>query len=105
MWIIALFNLKPGVRPEDYEAWAARRDLPRVRALPSVRAFDVLAVTGVLIGPAPPPFAYVEIIEVTDLAAFGADAASAAVQELAAEFAAYADNPVFLTTRALEAAA
>jgi hypothetical protein len=34
--IVVLFNLKPGVEASAYEAWARDRDLPNVKALPSV---------------------------------------------------------------------
>ena len=39
--IVALFNLKPGVSVEDYEAWAKSKDIPTVNGLKSV---DELAV-------------------------------------------------------------
>ena len=39
--IIVLFNLKPGVDPGRYEAWARSTDLPIVRGLPAVQGFDV----------------------------------------------------------------
>jgi hypothetical protein len=97
--IIALFTLKPGVEAAVYEAWAQARDMPTVRGLPSIAGFDVFAATGVL-GEGTPPYDYVEIIDVADMAAFGADVASATMQAIAAEFAAMADV-VFLTTRRL----
>ena len=31
--IVALFNLKPGVSVEDYEAWAKAKDIPTVNGL------------------------------------------------------------------------
>ena len=48
--IIVLFNLKPGVDPERYEAWARSTDLPIVRGLPAVQGFDVQRATGMLSG-------------------------------------------------------
>ena len=39
MRLIVLFSLKAGVSHEDYQAWALSRDLPTVRALPSIAGF------------------------------------------------------------------
>lgn len=99
MRIIVLFNLKPGVPAAEYEAWARSRDIPAVRALPSIAGFDVAAVTGLLIGDGTPPYAYVEVIDVADMDQFGKDVATEMMQAVAAEFQRYADNPLFLTTR------
>ena len=46
--IVVLFNLRPEVAPETYEAWAKRTDLPLVRAQGSVAGFDVLRSQGLL---------------------------------------------------------
>lgn len=101
MRIVALFNLKDGVHPGDYEAWARERDLPGVRALGSVNSFDVLRATGVLFSTDAPPYAYVELFDVTDLDAFLADAGSEAVGKLASEMSAFAAGTIFITTEAL----
>ncbi len=100
MRLIALFNLKPGIRESDYEAWARGTDIPTVRALGSIGGFSVHRVTGVLGPPAPAPYRYVEIIDITDRDGFMRDVATAAMQEIAAEFQAMADV-VFLTTEPL----
>jgi hypothetical protein len=57
-----------------------------------------------LMGEGAPPFQYVEIIDVADMDQFGRDVASETMQAVAAEFRQFADNPLFLTTRALEGA-
>lgn len=97
--IIVLFNLKPGVSRDDYEAWAHTRDLPSVRALSSIAGFDVFRSTGTL-GGGDAPFAYIEIIDVADMAAFGVDVAADPMPAIAAEFGALADA-VFITTERL----
>lgn len=99
MRIIVLFNLRDGVDAAAYEAWATTRDIPAVRALPSIAGFDVAAFTGLLMGEGTPPFQYVEIIDVADMDQFGRDVATETMQAVAAEFRDYADNPLFLTTR------
>lgn len=101
MRIIVLFNLKPGVDRAAYEQWARATDIPGVRALGSVSDFQVYRATGLLGTDARPPYAYIEAIDVADMAAFGVDVASAAVQKVAAEFQRFADNPQFILTEAL----
>lgn len=101
MRIIVLFNLKPGVDPAAYENWARTTDIPGVKALASVNDFQVHRATGVLGSEAKSPFAYFEVIDITDMQAFGADARSEAVQKVAAEFQQFADNPQFILTETL----
>jgi hypothetical protein len=102
MRVIALFNLKPGISVEDYEAWARRSDLPTVNALASVSAFRVFKITGLLGSEAPAPYAYVETIEIDDMDGFSKDVATPAMQEIAGEFAGMADV-TFMTTEEIKA--
>lgn len=99
--IIALFNLKPGVSPADYEAWAKSKDLPTVNGLASIAGFEVFRSTGLLMGDGKPPYDYIEIIDVADFDQFGADVATPTMQTIAAEFAAVADT-IFITTEQLQ---
>lgn len=101
MRIIVLFNLKAGADAGAYENWARTTDIPGVRALASVDDFQVYRATGLLGSDASPPFQYIETIDVPDMAAFVADVGSDAVQKVAAEFQAFADNPQFLLTETL----
>jgi REDY-like protein HapK len=96
--VIVLFNLKDGVDRGDYERWALQRDSPTVNGLPSVRGFRVQRATGVLGSDAAPPYQYVEILDFDDLGALTDDISTEPMQVIAAEFARYADNPVFITT-------
>jgi hypothetical protein len=100
--IIVLFNLKPGRDAADYEDWARRTDLPTVNALPSMERFELFKATGLLGTSAPPPFAYIEVLDVADMARFGEDVATSAMQRVAAEFQGWAD-PVFIATERIEA--
>lgn len=99
--VIVLFNLKPGATREDYETWARERDLPTVNALASVDGFEVLKSSGLLIGEDKPPYEYIELIRIKDMDAFGQDMASPAVQQGAAQFQQFAENPVFILTEHL----
>jgi hypothetical protein len=98
--IIVLFNLRPGISPSDYESWAKRVDIPTVGALKSIASFSVLKSTSLLGSSAPPPFQYIEIIDIRDMAAFGADTATAQMKRVAAEFGRFADA-MFINTEAL----
>ena len=100
--IIVLFNLKPGVDCAAYEAWARSTDLPIVNALASVERFTVHAATGLLGSDAPPPYQYVEIIDVADMALFGEETTSATMARVAQEFQQWAD-PVFMLTEEIAA--
>jgi hypothetical protein len=101
MRIVVLFNLKPGTDVAAYEKWARTTDIPGVRALRSVADFQVYRTTGVLGTDAKPPYSYIEVIDVADMNAFGADVGSEAVQRVAAQFQQFADNPQFILTQAL----
>lgn len=100
MRIIVLFNLRPGADPAEYEAWARARDLPGVRALPSIDDFTIHRATGLLGAPgSKAPYDYVEIIDVADMDGFWSDISGAASQAVAAEFRGWlAGEPLFITT-------
>jgi hypothetical protein len=99
--IVVLFNLKSDADVAAYEAWAKSTDVPMVNALGSVDEFRVQRATGLLGSDQAPPYQYVELIEVPDMEAFGADVASDTVQRVAGEFQQFADAPMFITTEAL----
>ena len=94
--ITVLFNLKAGKDPAQYEAWAKSTDMPTVRSLKSVSAFEVVRSNSLLGSDDTPPYAYVEIIEVGDMDAFGGDISTETMQKVAGEFQEWADNPIFI---------
>lgn len=96
--IVALFNLKPGVSAADYEAWAKSTDIPTVNGLGSVDKFEVFKSAGLLGTDDKPPYAYIEIIDVNDMGAFGGDVGTETMQTIAGEFQAMADDLVFILT-------
>lgn len=100
--IIVLFNLRPGVKVEDYEAWARAVDLPGVNGLNSVDRFVVLKATGLLGTEGHPPYDYVEIIDVNDMQKFGADVDTDQMKAVASSFQEMADSPIFILTEVLE---
>ncbi|MFW6413003.1 MAG: REDY-like protein HapK [Oceanicaulis sp.] len=96
--IVALFNLKPGVTPADYEAWAKTTDIPTVTRLGSVDRFEVFKSTGLLGSAGAPPYAYIEIIDVNDMDRFGGDVGTDTMQKIAGEFQTMVDDLVFILT-------
>lgn len=99
--LVVLFNLKPGADRESYEQWARSTDLPVVRALPSVQGrFEILRTAG-LLGGGSAPYQYVEIIRFESMEQFGSEIAGATVQRVAAEFRAFAEQPLFMLADAL----
>ncbi len=96
--IIALFNLKPGVKIADYEKWARAVDLPTVNGLPSIRKFEVFKSKGLLGSDQRPPYGYIEIIDIRDMGQFGQDVATPVMQKVASEFQGMADVQ-FLTMK------
>jgi hypothetical protein len=98
MRIICLFNLKPGASAPAYEAWARGTDIPGVNALGSVNNFTVHRATGLFGSDAPPPYDYVEIIDIKGMDEFVADVSNPEFQKVAAAFGEFTDNPVFMLT-------
>ena len=100
--IVVLFNLLPDADSDAYESWARNVDMPNVRRLQGCADFRVLKVTGLLGSDAAAPYAYCELIEVEDMPAFGEAVGTEAMQEVAAQFQQFADNPVFMVSESLD---
>lgn len=98
--LIVLFNLKDASRRAEYEKWAREVDLPTAGALPSVDKFEVLKASGLLTGGAS-PYEYIEVLRINDMAQLGKDVGSDTMQKVAAQFQAFADNPMFIVTQSL----
>jgi hypothetical protein len=98
--IIVLFNLKEGVDPAEYEAWARESDAPTVNALASVAAFTVHRATGLLGGGAA-PYEYVEVLDVRDMDGLMADISTETMQAISARFQTFAEDPKFVLTEDL----
>ena len=94
--MVVLFNLKPGVTPEQYERWARETDVPAVNALDSVERFRVYRSLGLLGSDAKPPYADMELVEIADLEKLGTDAATEKMQQITQQFQAMADNPIWI---------
>lgn len=101
MRIIVIFNLKDGVKPSDYEAWAKKDDIPGVNRLSSVEKFTVHKATGMFGSDDTPPYQYIEVLDINGMDPFVADISTPEFQAMAAPFQDYADNPQFILTEDL----
>jgi hypothetical protein len=101
MRIVVLFNLKPGVDPAAYEAWARGTDIPGVNALSSVTGYTVHKATGLFGSDAASPYQYIEVIDITAMEPFVVDVTDAEFQKVAAAFGEFADAPQFILTEDL----
>lgn len=101
MRIVVLFNLKPGVDPEVYEAWARGTDIPGVNALSSVSGYTVHKATGLFGSDAASPYQYIEVIDITAMEPFVVDITNPEFQKVAAAFGEFADAPQFILTKDL----
>ena len=100
--LIVLFNLKPGASADAYERWAVETDIATVRSLDNCDGFDLFRCSGTLGGDAA-PYNYVEIISISDLAAFREEAQSDTMRSVAGQFRDFADNPLFMVTEQVAA--
>jgi hypothetical protein len=98
--LIVLFNLKDAGQQAAYEKWAREVDLPTAGGLPSVDKFEVLKASGLLTG-GPSPYQYVEILRINSMEQLGRDVGTPTMQAVAAQFQAFADNPMFIITQAI----
>jgi hypothetical protein len=62
------FRLKPGVTPEQYEAWFRSDNVPAVAAMRSLSSYRVWRATGAAEGE--PPYDYIEEMEFDSQAEF-----------------------------------
>lgn len=100
--IILKYKLKPGVTKADFEAWVKNSDQPTMRALSSVASFNTWRVTGLLMGEGAPSVEYVEVFELSDMAAFtGTDMPGDAVQGIMGQFMGFAEAPEFMLAEKL----
>lgn len=99
--LIILFNLKDDGQRAGYERWAAESDRPAVRRMQSVDSFDGLRSVSLLSGDGEPPYQYIEVIRVNDLAGFRNEVSDDAMQQLASEFNAFTSEPAFIVCETL----
>lgn len=100
-YLIVLFNLRDGVSVEAYERWAVSTDIPVVRSLASITGYDVFKTLNVRNADVPPPYQYVELIEIADMDEFGKNVSTDQMKAVAAEMRTFADSPLFILSEKL----
>jgi len=96
--LVVLFNLKDEAAKDAYENWAKTTDVPTVKRLGSIDDFRVYRMNEVMGSGDKPPYQYCEIVDVNDMATFGAEVSTDVMQKVAAEFQDFADNPIFIVS-------
>jgi hypothetical protein len=93
--VFFLNTLHEGVDPAEYEAWIRRVDYPIARSKDAILSYEVTRLEGNLDGSDTPlPAQYLEVVEISDLAAYGAAAEEDDVKQLLAEWATYVASAV-----------
>ena len=97
-----MLNLKANQDPKEFENWLETVDMPFVRALPSVKSFDILRSQELFRSNKKPPYQYVEIIKLSSLKEFSEDYAKNAAQEVAMKFREFSEEPLLLISKSIE---
>lgn len=98
MTLIVLFNLKNEASIAAYEHWAQTTDMPTVKNLASVNDFKVYRMGNILGTETASPYQYCEIIDLNSLPGLFEEIGSETMQRVAAEFQAFAENPMFVVS-------
>jgi len=93
-----LFSLRGDRSPQDYERWALDTDVPTGKGLPSVEDFRVYRASALLGSVAPPPYEYVEVVDIGDLGRLGEEVGAEEVRAVARQFEGFVEDSIFFLT-------
>lgn len=99
--LIVLFNLKKGVKAEDYEDFARHVDSPTIKKLNSNKAFTILKGLNLFGTNEPSPFQYIEIMAITSFEELAEDIKQSHVQSMLEKFVAFTESPQLIVTQKL----
>ncbi len=94
--LVVLFNLKDESARSAYESWANEIDVPTASSMTSVDSFKVFRLGTIMGTEKTSPYQYCEVLEINDMEKLGEEVTSRAMQKVAAQFEAFADNPMFI---------
>jgi len=94
--VFFLYRLRDSVDPQEYEDWIRRVDYPIVRAMGAIESYTVTRIEGTLSGEGESPYDYLEVIEITDLDAYGALGALPEFKQLLEEWSEYVADAVMI---------
>lgn len=98
-----LNTLHPHVKPEDYEAWVRDVDYPFARALPTIARYDVTRIDGGVFGwEGDLPCQFLEVVDVTDMEAYQAGAASGQFDDFLKEWSQFVASSVMIRGEVIE---
>ena len=96
--VINRISLKPGVKPDEFEAWVTETDYVGCPQLPSILSFSVQRAAA----PEDAPWQYFEVIAVRSLQEFGLDMQTPTFAHLAQGFGRLATVVEEMTGQRLE---
>ena len=100
--VFFLNRLREGVAAADYERWVREVDYPFARGLESIRSYVVTRLDGTLDG-GPSPYGYLEVVEITDVAAYRAELGGGpAMEAFAREWSSYVGESVAVFGEVIE---
>jgi hypothetical protein len=85
--VIVLTKLKDGVDPAEYEQWVRTGDYPIARAQEPILSYEVFkAQERLLADTSDVPYDYIEVIDVSDVAAYLESAGTPEMQQMLGEW-------------------
>ena len=99
--LIVLFNLKKGIKVDDYETFARNIDSPTIKKLNSNRSFIILKGLHLFGMDAPSPYQYIEIMAITSFEELANDVKQSHVQSMLSKFMEFAEDPRLIVTKKL----
>src|SRR5437763_8666112 len=94
--VFFLNRLRDGADFDEYEAWIRRVDYPVARAQGAITSYTVTRIEGTLSGEGESPYDYLEVIEISDLAAYRALGSLPEVEQLLQEWSQYVAEAVMI---------
>jgi hypothetical protein len=85
--VFFLNKLLPGVSAEDYERWVREVDYPTARSLGTITSYVVARMAATLDGD-PPPYDYVERVEITDIVDYRRELARPELEDFSRQWSA-----------------
>jgi len=97
--LIVLFNLKKGVKAEEYEDFARHIDSPTIKKLNSNKGFTILKGLNLFGTNEPSPYQFIEIMVITSFEELAEDIMQSHVQAMLGKFMEFADDPQLIVTQ------
>ena len=100
--VFFLNRLRDGADRQEYEDWIRRVDYPVARAQGAITSYTVTRIEGTLSGEGESPYDYLEVIEISDLAAYRALGSLPEFEQLLQEWSQYVAEAVMIHGEVIE---